>query len=166
MSTTAQRQNSSEKMETLGEWDHSMVGDDPLRSPSPAAAKANMGIREAVVAAEHKVEGAIRGIMEEKEKAAKKQDEVTMVEALGEWDHGVCDPELKDAPEGANLRELVHTVERKADITVRKMIQKGAQAVALDDRTKQGVSGHSEEEVAGMKLCVSNVVHKDSFEAP
>jgi len=45
-------------------------------------------------------------------------------------------------------------------------VQKGARVVALDELTKGDLSGHSEEQVAGMKLCVSNVVHKDSFVAP
>ena len=39
-------------------------------------------------------------------------------------------------------------------------------AVSHDEHLKEEVESHTEEEVAGMKLCVSEVVHQDSFTAP
>ena len=38
--------------------------------------------------------------------------------------------------------------------------------VSHDEHLKEEVENHTEEEVAGMKLCVSKVVHQDSFTAP
>ena len=152
----------SEGVEKLGNWDHGVVVDDPLKGP----ASPKVGFREALVAAEQKVEGVIRGVLEEKERMAHSQHEVCMVEALGEWDHGVCDPEIKGSGEVQHIREVVMAVERKADLAVRKMIQRGAQAVYIDDRTKKQISEHTEEEVLGVKLCVSELVRDESFETP
>lgn len=153
--------NESEGVEKLGNWDHGVVVDDPLKGPSSP----KVGFREALVAAEHTVEGAIRGVLEEKKRMTG-QEEVCMVEALGEWDHGVCDPEIKDSGEVQDIRQFVLAVERKADLTVRKMIQKGAQAISIDDRTKKQIAEHTEEEVLGVKLCVNGIVRDASFETP
>ena len=103
--------NELEGVEKLGNWDHGVVVDDPLKGPPST----KVGFREAIEAAEHKVEGAIRGVLEEKKSMTHGQDEVCMVEALGEWDHGVCDPDIKDSVQGQDIRQFVLTVERKAD---------------------------------------------------
>ena len=165
--STAQRRNTSEMVESLGEWDHKVS--DPLApvEPSPPAQHPTTSLREAVVAAEHKVEGVLKSMIEAPKQApVKRQTTGDMVEALGEWDHGVCDPEIKPkTSRNTGLKEAVLSAERTFDGAVRKMVQKGARAVKLDDNTKLEVSGHTEEEVAGMKLCVKDVVHQESFEA-
>ena len=158
-------QIASDRMETLGEWDHGVLVDDPLKSPM---VDPKFGLREALVVSEHKLEGAMRGILEERDKVARtrSQDEAGMVEALGEWDHSVCNPDKYDSRNAQNFCQFVKNVERKAEITVLKMIQKGKQAVSIDHRTKEQIAGRTEEEVLGMKLCVSDIVRGESFETP
>lgn len=157
-----QRRDTPDMVESLGEWDHHVV--DPLvAKPSPDQNPMSLG--EAVLAAEDKVEGALRNMAKPTGSLVHRQNTPDMVETLGEWDHGVCDPEIKPATNAMGLKEAVLAAERSVDGVVRRMVQKGARAVALDDNTKKEVAGHTEEEVAGMKLCVNQVVHQDSFEA-
>jgi len=98
------------------------------------------------------------------------------MEHSGDWDHGVEPDALNEAGEPkdqdkkgisfikkaqAAVANALHNIEAKAA----SMGEKAAQALH-EDQLKQGVENHTEEEVAGQKLCVSKTVHQDSFIAP
>lgn len=116
------------------------------------------------------------------------EEDIQALEHSGEWDHGV-EPDVLDASFSnkndddeeetdklkghendsndilASPKRLVNQVR----ISVTKFfngLSEKASEVTHDEHLKEEVENHTEEEVAGMKLCVSNVVHQDSFSAP
>lgn len=90
------------------------------------------------------------------------------VEVLGEWDHGMNDPNEKphDTSLKVSAKQAILKAERAVDNVVRTAIQKGATALRVDEHAKAEVAEHTVEEVAGLKMCVNEVVHKDSFLTP
>jgi len=96
------------------------------------------------------------------------------MEALGEWDHGLSDPLATPVDDSDpkvhmspnTIKVAIINAERAVDGAVRNMIKKSADALKIDSHTKEELSSHSEEEVNGCKMCVSEVIHKDSFVAP
>ena len=74
-----------------------------------------------------------------------------------------------------DVKQVVLNAERSCATSVKKALKSVernvANAVAVNNdgsvvNVKEAVEAHTEEEVAGMKLCVKPVVHMDSFEAP
>ena len=100
-------------------------------------------------------------------------DDAHNVENSGDWDHGV-EPNALDAA-GAAAGQLarqakIAAAQAKTAITnaVHALEEKAAAAQKdlKESHLREEVEGHTEEEVAGMKLCVSKTVHQESFEAP
>jgi hypothetical protein len=90
------------------------------------------------------------------------------VEVLGEWDHGMNDPNEKhvDTSLKVSAKQAILEAERAVDSVVRRAIQKGATALRVDEHAKAEAKEHTVEEVAGLKMCVNEVIHKDSFLDP
>jgi len=104
------------------EWDfegvHVAEETDPMqRQPDEASEKKHpVDLRNVILTAEHKVENAVRNVGQ-KVKTQPPPD-IQQMEALGEWDHGVCDPELKDTPlqnHPMRPREVILKTERQVD---------------------------------------------------
>lgn len=116
---------------------------------------------------------------------------VESLEHMGEWDHGVepnAGGAIKDETSG-NAKKQEHKegdpkyaldrlagdpglVQQAEDAVVKAMHtvadvgQKALHALKDDAHLQEEVKGHTEEEVLGEKLCVSEVIHQDSFIAP
>jgi hypothetical protein len=98
-------------------------------------------------------------------------NDASSLEALGEFDHGLSEPmgaygsEKEKIPPQSIKEHLLQAV-RVADMAALNLLHKGANALRLDQHTKEEVARHTEEEVAGAKLCVKETVRQDSFNAP
>lgn len=81
------------------------------------------------------------------------------LEAIGSWDHGVEPFDAGSCP-------------KYGDETLRETLGRWVRRVwfgggLLNDRElREDYRGHTEEVVAGEKMAVSSVVHRNSFEAP
>lgn len=116
-------------------------------------------------------------IMSTPEQAAavvqQQQVDTQNMEHSGDWDHGVepdalaeggepkADHEKKSVP----VMKKAQSLASKVIHSVEEMGERATQALA-EEHLKDGDESHTEEEVAGMKLCVSKTVHQDSFIAP
>ena len=118
-----------------------------------------------------------------KQASAVVQQDIQNVEHLGDWDHGM-EPNVSDAAAAAagepnskgHQGNICVPVVKKAQAIAAKVMHSMEQAAhnmgetaahANDEnQLKEQVERHSEEEVAGMKLCVSKTVDQDSFVAP
>ena len=111
-----------------------------------------------------------------------KEDTLNM-EHIGEWDHGVEPDALNrdNAPSSSEPKdhrpppaEAVQPLVKRAQAVVEKAVHSmEAAARSLETaasnalaESKDGVEHHTEEEVMGVKMCVSKTVHQDSFIAP
>jgi hypothetical protein len=93
-----------------------------------------------------------------------KQDTQNM-EHLGDWDHGV-EPDAGGEPKNQDKKKvpLVKQAQAAVGAAVHSI---EAAASKIKENLKEGVDDqHTEEEVMGMKMCVSKTVRQDSFIAP
>jgi hypothetical protein len=95
------------------------------------------------------------------------ETDIQNLEHLGDWDHGVLlDSSVEDFmwghPEGED--DALECTKRWAKQVQTAVIELWHQW--SNEEFQQQVRQHTEEEVAGMKLCVSKTVHQDSFIAP
>jgi hypothetical protein len=102
-------------------------------------------------------------------------DDIENLEHSGEWDHGVETNAMDVAKADDNqkgpkqLAKQVQTSVTNLMHSISDKVQQGLHDVKEglnDPHFKEEVEGHTSEEVAGMKLCVSKNVHQDSFSAP
>jgi hypothetical protein len=109
-----------------------------------------------------------------------REEDIDNMEHLGEFDHGLL-PHGQQTDESSSqkmkqlnktyldIKDAVMKVERSCATSVKnaiKSVEKNLVEAVTDDQVQEGLSSHTEEEVAGMKLCVKSVVHAESFEAP
>lgn len=108
------------------------------------------------------------------------------LEHSGDWDHGVepdplapttQDAKDDDEPKSDSQKQsgvplmvkkakaAVTNVYNNVKETAHKMEEEASKALH-EESLQKSVENHTEEEVAGMKLCVSKTVHQDSFIAP
>ena len=99
------------------------------------------------------------------------------LEHSGDWDHGVepdvldnsfsNEDDLKGHDEDifAGPKRLVQQVRTSFTKVMHDLSDRAAE-VRNDEHLKEEMENHTEEEVAGMKLCVSKTIHQDSFSAP
>lgn len=89
------------------------------------------------------------------------------IAALGDWDHGV-EPSVLDATRIETSAFLLDAQEFLStalhDLTA--SLSKVRESLWKDEAFNEHMANHTEEEVAGMKLCVSKTVHQESFVAP
>jgi hypothetical protein len=106
------------------------------------------------------------------------EQDISNMESLGEWDHGV-EPSVLDASRkqgndtSSPLLEGSKRLAKDAQVFLSKAIHDLTDSVSntkesfqKDKAFNKKFADHTEEEVAGMKLCVSKTVHQDSFVAP
>jgi hypothetical protein len=106
------------------------------------------------------------------------EQDISTMESLGEWDHGVepsvLDASRKQGNDTSNpLLEGSKRLAKDAQVFVSKAfhdltdsVSNAKESFQNDEAFNKKVADHTEEEVAGMKLCVSQTVHQDSFVAP
>jgi hypothetical protein len=109
----------------------------------------------------------------------KVNEDIHNLEHSGEWDHGVepdvlavsnsaDDDNLKENEAGtfAGPKRLIQQAQNAISNVWHNLSEQVAETTRKDEHFKAEVEGHTEEEVAGMKLCVSKTIHQDSFIAP
>lgn len=105
------------------------------------------------------------------------EEDLQNLEHSGDWDHGV-EPDVLDASfsnddealkgHDDDMLAVPKRVAQQVRTSVSKAIHNLSDNLAglkNDAHLKEEVENHTEEEVAGMKLCVSKIVHQESFSA-
>jgi hypothetical protein len=102
------------------------------------------------------------------------ETDIQNLEHLGDWDHGMLlEPDVLDS----SVEDFLwgHPEEGEDDaVECTKRWAKQVETAVIElwhrwsneEQFQQQVRQHTEEEVAGMRLCVSKTVHQDSFIAP
>ncbi|KAL9181999.1 hypothetical protein ACHAXT_012342 [Thalassiosira profunda] len=87
------------------------------------------------------------------------------VEALGSWDHGM--EQFDDQNNEPKIESVQEFVKRTLTLTC-SALRKGMKRIQeseffSDPRLREGYNSHTEEDVAGERMAVRDVVHQRSF---